>query len=351
MKKYLIVLLSALMILSPLAAQATLERTEAENATFLFTDSLGREREIPRYPSRVAPSGNVAQVQLYTIANDLMVGNAGSYSDGAKQYLTDSNVNLPVLGAFYGKKANLNKEALIVCDPQVVIDFGEIKGSVEAMSSDLDNLEKQINIPILFIESYLRNTPASYRMLGVLLGREAEAEKLALYAEKAINKADKERANIEKPVKIYYSTAPDALDAVPTGNFHGEVIELVGAENVIPATKGSGSNQISLETLFTNQPEVILLGNEEAYKLVTTDKTWAELDAVKNGRVYLLPLLPYPWIDSPPSVNRIIGIYHLGTLLYPELYKDVDIKAEVKEFYSLFYKCDLTDAQVENLLH
>ena len=76
---------------------------------------------------------------------------------------------------------------------------------------------------------------------------------------------------------------------------------------------------------------------------------WELLDAVKKGRVYNTPCFPYNWLDMPPSVNRIIGIRWLGNLLYPE-YFQYDIRAETKEFYSLFYQKELTKEELDSLL-
>lgn len=348
MKKYVKETLSlVLLALLPtfVFAQGGREKAHGKNETFVFVDSLGRERILPKELTRISPSGNVAQVQLYSIANDLLVGNAADYSPGARKYLKEYNANLPTLGAFYGKKANLNKEALISCSPQLVVDIGQIKGSPQDMASDLDNLESQINIPVVFVESRLEKTPDSYRILGTLLNRKKEGEELAHYAQEAINTAKKNRKRIEKPVTIYYSKSRDGLNAVPTGSFHAEVLELVGAQNVIPPQKGKGANPISLEQLFMANPEVILLSSAEAYDHVRTDKTWAKLSAVKNKRVYLLPSLPYFWLDSPPSVNRIIGIYYIGALLYPEIYADINLEDKIIQYYKLFYKYDMSDAE------
>lgn len=327
-----------------LFSQASLEK-QSPDTTLTFTDSLGRTRQIPTNLERIVPSGNVAQIVLYTIAPDLMVGNSTEYTDSAEKYLLESNVKLPILGAFYGKKANLNKEALIVANPQVVIDFGEIKGSKENMINDLDALEKQINIPVVFIETYLEKTADSYRMLGKLLNREGDTEKLALYSQKAISTAKEKAGKLDRKVRVYYSSSVDGLDAVASNSFHGEVLNLVNAENVVPPVKGSGANQISLEQLYIYNPEVILLENPDAYNTVIHSPLWSKIDAVKNNKVYLLPNSPYNWIDSPPSINRLIGIYYLGHLLYPELYSDIDLKTEIKEFFSLFYKYDLSDEQ------
>ena len=75
-----------------------------------------------------------------------------------------------------------------------------------------------------------------------------------------------------------------------------------------------------------------------------------KLYPVKEKRVYLIPTEPFSFIDSPPSVNRIIGLYWLGCLLYPDVYSDIDLDREIKEFYSLFYGYLLSDEEVKELM-
>ena len=36
--------------------------------------------------------------------------------------------------------------------------------------------------------------------------------------------------------------------------------------------------------------------------------------------------------------------------LYPDIYDEIDLRKEVKEFYSLFYGYELNDTEVEDLL-
>lgn len=352
MKRITIVLLAALLALVPGFAQGDKEHAVQEiqtddGAHLTFTDSLGRTYSFPSEITRIAPSGNLAQMIIATIAPEKMVGLSSTINDKAMFYMPESMKDLPQFGTFYGKKANLNKEALILASPEVVIDMGEIKDGID---TDLDVLEDQIGIPVVFIESYLTNSPQAYRDLGRLIGKEEKAEKLAAYSERALKKAEEAKKLITDPVTVYYSSAPDGLDGIPTGNFHGEVIELIGAENVVPSTYSGGGNIISLEQLFLWDPDVILLAEEDAYRIATTDSRWAELSAVKNGRVHLIPSGPYSFIDTPPGVNRIIGIYWLGSLLYPDLYQDIDIDDEVRTFYSLFYNYDLSDQELVELL-
>lgn len=315
-----------------------------------FTDSLGREFDLPDNLDRIVPSGNLAQLVLYSVAPERIVGWSSQLSGSAKEYFVQDVVNLPVFGTFYGKKANLNKEALMSAAPDVVIDMGEIKGTKEEMTKELDDLQRDVMIPVIFIEAYLDNTPEVFRTLGTLLDEEEKCEELALFAEDALKMAENVRKNITDPVTVYYSSSEDGLDAIAEGNFHGEVIEKVGAKNVVPSSFGSSSNKVSIEQLFIWDPEVIILTSPEAYDEVTTSRTWRHLSAVKNDRVYLMPSEPYPFIDNPPATNRVIGIYWLGNLLYPELYP-IDIVDKTIEFYSLYYNHELSREDAERILN
>lgn len=96
------------------SAQATEQTKEGQ---WEFTDSLGRTVSFEGQIERVAPSGNMAQQCLFSIAADKMVGRAGEVAKNAEAYYGEEFVNLPVFGAFYGSKSDLNKEAVIAADP------------------------------------------------------------------------------------------------------------------------------------------------------------------------------------------------------------------------------------------
>lgn len=315
-----------------------------------YTDDLGRTVMLPDNIERVVPSGNLAQMVLYSITPEKIVGWSSQLSGAAKEeYFVQDIVNLPVFGTFYGKKANLNKEALMASAPDVVIDMGELKGSKESMVADLDSLQDDLLIPVIFIEAYLDNTPDVYRKLGSLLGEEEKGEALAGYAEDAIRMAAEARERITDPITVYYSISSDGLEAIAEGNFHGEVIEKIGAKNVVSSVFGASQGDVSMEQLYIWDPDVILLSEKEAYERAITDPMWTMLRAVEEGNVYLVPSEPYSFIDAPPATNRIIGIYWLGNLLYPELYP-VDVVDKMIEYYDLYYSYDLTEEHAEEIL-
>ena len=96
----------------PVKEVQTQESAEAEK-TRTFTDSAGRTVTIPKKLKKIAPSGPVAQLVLYTAAPDLLCGLAREFPKTAEGYIDSSYYSLPVFGQFYGKNANLNMEALL----------------------------------------------------------------------------------------------------------------------------------------------------------------------------------------------------------------------------------------------
>jgi len=351
MKRILVIMVS-LIVCANLFAQGQKENNfvqETEDTT-IFVDSLGREVEVPTNIDRVAPSGNLSQQIIYSIVPNKMVGWGTRPTQDMAKYFDEDIINLPVHGAFYGKKANLNMEALLVADPQVVIDVGEIKGSKEEMIKDLDDLQSKLNLPVVFISSYLDDMGSTYRALGKLLNEEEKASERALYCENTLELSKNILSDIKEDEKksIYYGLEPDGLTSFPKGNFHTQVFPLVGINNVV-----EGSNnwtKISPEQLIIYNPDYIILSERDAYdSFLSSDSPFDNVKAIKDNNIYIIPNGPFNWIDAPPAMNRILGIKWLGNLIYPDKY-DIDIKKEAKIFYKLFYNYELSDAEVEELL-
>jgi iron complex transport system substrate-binding protein len=79
----------------------------------VFTDSVGREVTIPTKLMRIAPSGPLAQMVLYTAAPDLLCGTARPFSDTQLKLINKKYGDLPAFGQFYGKSGDFNLEAVL----------------------------------------------------------------------------------------------------------------------------------------------------------------------------------------------------------------------------------------------
>ena len=332
------------------ADSAAGDKAAQAEGTRIITDSAGREVEIPSEITKIAPSGPLAQIVLYTVSPDKLAGLAADFSNEAKQYIDEKYWGLPKFGQFYGKNASLNMEALIAEAPDVIIDIGEAKKTVK---EDMDALQEHLNIPVIFVEATLPTMADAYEMLGDITGEKEQAGKLADYCRAEIGKADQNAAAIADADRksVYFGLGEDGLHTNAKGSIHADVIDRIGAVNAadVEAVSSGGGSEVSFEQVLLWNPDLIIVDSQKLYDTLTADPMWQELDAVKNGKIFKIPTAPYSFMSSPPSVNRMIGIEWLGSLVYPEIYTS-DIREEVKNFYQLFYHIDVTDEKLEAIL-
>ena len=315
----------------------------------VFVDSCGREVLVDKEITKVALSGTLAQIVVFALAPEKMVGLVSEWDSIAKEYLATEYYQMPVIGQLYGGKGEINLEELLAVAPQLVIDIGEAK---EGMEEDLDALQQQTGIPFVHIDAYLDNTAEMFRIVGDLLGAEEQAEKLATYWTTHFDMVNDILAEVgESKAELLYIAGDEGLNVIANGAYHSEVIDMFSNNIAIvenPSSKGTG-NEVDMEQLLMWNPQYLIFDSESIYDQVAERPEWQNMDAVKAGRYYEVPAGPYSWLGFPPSVQRILGMMWMEQLFYPE-YCDFDLKAAVKEYYSLFYHCELTDAQYEALV-
>lgn len=333
---------------------ATAANYAAKEKKIVFTDSLGREVKLPAKIDRIAPSGGLANFVLYTLCPEKLVSSGNGFSDKAKGYVPEEYFNLPKTGSLFGRKATILPEEIIKLNPQVIIDIGEIKGSKEEMAANLDKFQKTVKIPTIMVEAGVKFTlPEAYRTLGKLVGKEAEAEKLAKFSERIMKRAEKMTSKIsyKDRLKVYWAVGKDGLQTEVRGKMNVLPIDKVGGINVVnlPANHGS-TKSVAKENVLLWQPDVIIADNKDFADKIMNDSFWKLIPAVKNNRVYVVPNVPYSFISSPPASNQLLGIIWLGQTLYPEK-NTYDMKKDIKEFYDLFYHIKLTDSQLKEILN
>jgi iron complex transport system substrate-binding protein len=68
------------------------------------------------------------------------------------------------------------------------------------------------------------------------------------------------------------------------------------------------------------------------------DPQWAELKAVKDGKIYGFASDVYSWDES--DTRWILGLTWMAGKLHPDLFPKLDIKAEAQNFYQTLYNID-----------
>ena len=349
-QRLLALLLALVMTLSLAACGAQSAPTEDENTapeTRVFTDSVGREVTVPAQIDKVALSGPMAQIVLFALCPDKLVGISNAWDESAAQYLDTEYYNLPLLGQLYGGKGELNLETLLESGAQVVIDVGEAKGSIV---EDLDALQEQTNIPFVHIDAALASMDETYTLLGDLLGMPDEAKTLADYCRSTYDRALTIADSVEK-ANLLYITGDAGLNVIAQGAYHAEVIDLLSNNLAVvddPSSKGTG-NEVDMEQILNWNPDVILFAPDSIYDTVAGDAAWQGVTAIQNGAYYEVPMGPYNWMGFPPSVQRLLGMLWMAKVLYPEA-ADYDLYTEAAEYFKLFYHCDLTREQYDALV-
>ena len=313
-----------------------------------FTDAGGRTVEIPDTVTRVLTAGPPASVLVYVLAPDKLTGWVREPNAQEKEFLAPSVQNLPTYGRLTGQGGTANMEAVLAAKPDLIIDVGSVNPTYISLA---DKVQEQTGIPYVLIDGSFANSAKTLRQVGDLLGVSPRAEELAAYAETTLNDLNDGLAKLpagERP-KVYYGRGPEGLETGLSGSINLEILEAAGATNVAAVAGKGGLTNVSLEQVLGWNPDVILAASPKFVGAVKGDASWASVKAVKEGQVFAAPSLPFGWFDSPPGVNRLIGIRWLEALLYPKTF-DLDLKAETQKFYKLFYQVDVTDKQLDAIL-
>jgi len=132
--------------------------------------------------------------------------------------------------------------------------------------------------------------------------------------------------------------------------------DATGALNAANEVAADNSNAaITMEQVYAWDPDVIIITNftqtqpEDLYNNAIGDDDWSSVSAVVNQQVYKMPLGTYrtytPGVDTPMTLEWMAGI------LYPDLFPEFDLAADVREYYQDLYGVELTDGQIEAMYH
>ncbi|MEQ8176092.1 MAG: ABC transporter substrate-binding protein [Syntrophomonadaceae bacterium] len=352
----LLCLLLAMSALSGCTSKTSTTSTPADQNTRVVTDMAGRKVAIPVKINTVYCAVPTAEAMVYTLAPEKMAAWVNAPADNVKKYLSDRAKSLPVMGGWMGEKCTANLEEITKLAPDLIV-FMTTSGVNNNPEQIADSITAQTKRPVVIMDSSLTETAKMYRLMGDILGVQERGEKLASYCEKKMSTINEMVSKVpeSKRVRVYYAEGTGGLATDPSGSDHTQVLDFVKGVNVanIQARGGTGMATVSMEQVLSWNPEIVLVssstGGDKNYQIILTEPSWSQITAVKNGKVYLTPLLPFGWFDRPPNVTRIIGVQWLASVLYPE-YVKIDLNQEVKEFFALYYNQNLTDEQVKELL-
>jgi iron complex transport system substrate-binding protein len=309
-----------------------------------FTDSAGRRVALPDHIGRVLTAGPTADVLVYMLAPDKLVG----WSERPHgPYLPPKGRRLPITGLVLDPNSAA-AEIVRRFHPDLVIASGAVTPERAAL---VQQIQQQSGVPCILVTDSVTRMPNVLRSVGSLLGAAKRADLLATYAEHAID-ATRGRLLIQAAAsrpRVYYARQFDGLETALPGSPAGDAIDQSGAINVA-APLGHGDRVlVTLQQIEGWAPNIIIAQDRGFYRRVQHDPAWRRLAAVRDHHVYLEPSSPFGWIDDPPGINRVIGLYWLTGLFYPDPTQE-DLRDTAREFYKAFYGITLSEAQANAIV-
>lgn len=290
-----------------------------------------------------------ASVIVYTIDPTKLAGTTYPLTNNSSPLLDPLLLKLPEVGGWHGQGKTPNMEVLLSLDPELIVVW-DLPVFRKRMSETLDLLGK----PVLFLPlSDTTKLPENYRKLGEAMGMQKRANLLAKYAEEKLLEMEKlaEKIPLSKRKRLYYAQGTAGIETECSDSFHAEVMTLASAYNVHQCKQQTvmGKQTLSMEDVMIYNPEAIMVFNKPFYDSIYTDERWKGIDAVNNKQVYFMPNQPFSWFDRPPSLMRLLGMQWLANKLYPDEYP-IDIEAEVKRFFELFFNRTLSNEAIKQML-
>ena len=299
-----------------------------QSSTFTVTDQAGRQVEIPANVDSVAMTWGPAANFVLALGKGNIVTGINYTSDFAAK-VAPNLANVGTVG-----KGKPDMEALAKSKPDVFIH----------KANDTQTLDAVQKLGIAAVGIYSEDPEdmiIATELVGKVLGAEDKATQLInFYNEKnafAKNLIKDIPANERKTAIVMGSD----LGKVANGTMiQSYLIETAGGINMAKDIESKETwPTVGTERIFSWNPDYIFCAtsNQATYKIkeLKMDASFANLAAVKNNRIALIPSTQDLW--DFPGVQSALGTLWMLNQMYPEKYTEEDLIKDVDAFYNMAY--------------
>ncbi|EMB41736.1 ABC transporter substrate-binding protein [Treponema denticola] len=276
----------------------------------LTMDRAGAPITLPAKVERIvsmAPSTTEILIDL-GVADKIIAADTNTQKDGLLKQ------NIP-----YFDMMKPDAEKLIALKPDVVFISGmsNAKGNTP-FSPLIDAGICVVNIPS---SSSIEAIYLDIAYIAAVVKQEGNGAKIIANMKKEIEAVRKKGASIaqDKKKTVYFEIgAAPYMYSLGTGTFINEMIEIIGAQNILADQKSWVS--VSDEMVLAKDPDVILTNVNyipNPIDEIMARSGWASLKAVKSKKVFGIDTNS----SSRPNHNIIKALKEMAKAVYPEIYK------------------------------
>lgn len=311
-----------------------------------FVDDATRRVTMPPRVARVFAAGAPAEVLLYTLVPEMLVGRNRVPEGDALDFFPAPYRN-PVFIRQLPEVDNPGADAeLVALKPDVYVDYGTVQDDYVAA---IEAVQRRTAVAGVILDGALSKIPATYRRLGAAVGVAERGNRLADAVDRLLA-TYRNTLSRGTPVRVYLACSGDGFQPCLSDQPAGEQLQWLGGVNVAGTRASAPRRPLTIDEIAALSPDVIVLnGPAGAAARLRANPAWRAVRAVANGRVYEWPALPYSWGARPPSVNRLPGVAWLSYVASGRAF-DAAFTDDIRGFYRDFYHLELTGAQLEKLL-
>lgn len=328
-----------------------------------ITDHAGNQVEIPAQVNRVVVTDILPLPSIITVflgSGEKIVGmNPASMSAAKTGLLGELFPDILNARTDFMNGSDINMEELMKLEPDVVFYNAGSKEMGEALTSagfaavavsvnkwDYDSIETYDH----WVE-----------LLSQIFPEKGDtADKVSQYSQKVYEDIQKRVSGLKKEEQkniLFLFNYSDTTMITSGKKFFGQFwCDAVGGRNAAEGVAAENSNAvINMEQVYEWNPDVIFITNftpvqpEDLFENAVGQDDWSPVKAVQDGHVYKLPLGTYR--SYTPSTDTPMTLLWMAKQVYPDLFEDVDITKEVKDYYQAMYGVKLSDEQVERMYH
>ena len=321
-------------------APETAEPAEEAAGTRVVTDMLGREVEIPAVVHTIVPICDVPIMISYLGITDMIVGiEECEISDNPIRIYANGHAEewstLPNVGTSAGTSA-FYPEQIIEANPDVIITSNPVETA--------EDIQRQTGIPVLCVPNSMKPFTPEYAeallFISDICGCEERGRELVDYINSNLEDLARRVSGLDDSQK------PKVLGGAAT--FRGghsidgvykiyPAFNALGINNVAKDVEGKSTALVDKEMILQWDPDIIFLdaGNvglvREDY--ASNPDFFASLKAFQNGKIYQMPNYNSHVYNVDVS---LLNAYYIGSLVYPELFADIDFEAKASEIFEMF---------------
>jgi iron complex transport system substrate-binding protein len=347
--------------------------TSATAETITVTDIAGRTVDVEKNPSKVVIGEGRMIYSIALLDQENPFARIAGWKDDMINYDPDAYrkylevfpeiKDLPSFGSPYSDEWNL--EAVISLDTEVVLmNLGNL---LKAQESGIIEKLEDAGVATVFVDfrqDPTQNTIPSIQLLGRIFDQRDEADAFSDFYQSEMKKIFSRVETIpveDRPVVFIERAAgynPNKCCNTFGAANMGRLVDLAGGRNWGSAKTPGFSAAVSLEALFSDDPEIIigtganwaeanpateavLFGYEatedavqERLSALASREGWPELSAVKNGRFHSVY---HQFYNSP---YHFVAMQAFAKWIHPELFEDLDPEASLKAVHDQFLPID-----------